>query len=131
MHRLSLVISGCVLAAAAFAQGPRQMHPGQMGMHGMMGHRNAPVPAQAPPALRRFACMSCHAVDKRSVGPAFAWVAWRYRDQTQAEASLAAFIEHGGQGHWSGVMPDLNVPANDARAMAKWILALPAKSPPE
>jgi cytochrome c len=86
--------------------------------------------AAAPLALNRLGCMGCHAVHEGSTGPAFAWVAWRYRDQPAAQASLAAFIEHGGSGPWSGVMPDLQVPPADAAAIAAWILSLPPEAPP-
>jgi cytochrome c len=106
-----------------------QMNPaGQMGMHGMM-MRSRPPPAKAPEALDRYGCMACHDVKRQGVGPTFAEIARRYQGKAGAEAKLAAFIEHGGQGHWPGTMPDLDVPGADADALARWILALPPQAP--
>ena len=113
-----------VMASPASAQ----MHPGgPMGMHGMMMHPSPP-PANAPAALDRFGCMGCHAIVRKGLGPAFVAVARRYQRQVRAEARLAAFIEHGGHGHWPGTMPDLDVPHADADALARWILALPSSA---
>ncbi len=107
-----------------------RMNPaGQMGMHGMMMRSRRP-PAKAPAALDRYGCMACHDVHRQGVGPAFAEVARRNHGQTGAEAKLAAFIEHGGQGHSPGTMPDLDVPRLDAEEIARWILALPPQPPP-
>lgn len=100
------------------------------GMHGMMMRPWVKVPAAAPAAVARFGCMSCHALHGAGVGPAFTWIAWRYRAQPGATATVAAFIEHGGQGAWGGVMPNLGVPADDASDIAQWILSLPPEQPP-
>lgn len=99
------------------------------GMVRMMGSRSA-APANAPAALSTYGCMACHALNHAVVGPAFQWVAWRYAGRPHAQANLAAFIRHGGKGPWGGVMPDLNVAATDATALATWILALPPQAPP-
>lgn len=117
-----------LIAAAVPLPAWSQVNPtGQMGMHGMM-MRSRPAPAKAPEALERFGCMACHEVRRQGVGPAFAEVARRYRGTAGAEANLAVFIEHGGQGHWPGTMPNLDVPRADADALARWILALPPEA---
>lgn len=111
--------------------------PGEqsMGMHrGMRGMTMWPrevAPLDAPAALSQYACTSCHALHDGGVGPAFSWVAWRYRGQRGAQASVAAFIAQGGPGPWGGVMPNLGVPSAQADELALWILALPPEPPPD
>jgi cytochrome c len=82
------------------------------------------APTSSAELARRNACMSCHAVEKRVVGPAFRDVAARYRGQADAEAKLVEKLRRGGGGVW-GAMP---MPANpdlaetDARSLVRWIL---------
>ncbi|MBP3973384.1 c-type cytochrome [Pseudoxanthomonas spadix] len=112
-------------------------HAGQFqgmhhGMHGMMGRPREAVPVDAPAALDQYACSSCHALHDGGVGPAFAWIAWRYQGQPGAQDAVASFITQGGQGGpWGGVMPNLAVPPAQARELAQWILALPPEVPPD
>jgi cytochrome c len=61
--------------------------------------------AQAKPAAaggadlaRRNACMSCHGVEKRIVGPGLREVAARYKGQPDAEAKLVEKLRSGGTG---------------------------------
>ena len=70
-------------------------------------------------------CMSCHAVDKKLVGPAYQEVAKKYADQKEAAATLAASIRKGGSGKWGPVpMPaQAALSEADARTLAEWILA--------
>ena len=87
----------------------------------------AAVPAaQASADLAKAkACMACHAVATKLVGPAYKDVAAKYAKDAGAEARLALKIQKGSSGTW-GPIP---MPANpqvsdaDAKALAKWILA--------
>lgn len=84
------------------------------------------APAWAQLALaQKNACMACHAVDKKLVGPAYQEVAKKYAGQAGAEASLAASIKKGGSGKWGPVpMPaQAALSEADATALAAWILA--------
>ena len=101
------------------------------GMHGMMMTRDAAAFANAPEAFSQYPCASCHALHDGGVGPAFSWVAWRYRGQPGAQETVAAFIAYGGQGPWGGIMPNLSVPSVQAHELAQWILALPPEAPPK
>ena len=75
------------------------------------------------------ACLACHAVTMRVVGPAFADVAARYGKDTQdagpVAGQLAERIRSGGTGKWG----TLEMPAQsrlspaDARLLAEWILS--------
>jgi len=98
----ALVLAACVLCAAA--------------------------PAWADPALARSKnCMSCHAVERKVLGPAFKDVAARYKGQAGAADMLAAKIRKGGAGVWGPVpMPANNqVSEAEAKALATWVLATP------
>src|SRR5258706_1868300 len=85
-------------------------------------------PAAMQPAelARRKACLSCHGVDNRIVGPAFRDVAKRYKGQDGVEAKLVEKLRRGGSGSW-GPLP---MPANpdlaaaDATTLVRWVLGL-------
>ena len=113
------------------------------GSHGDLAEQNRPVgpvrggtkPAKAatvasaaathPASLaRKGACMSCHAVDKKVVGPGFREVADRYKGQSDAEPKLVEKLRRGGSGSWGALAmpanPDLT--ESDARALVQWVL---------
>ena len=48
-------------------------------------------------------CMSCHAVDKKVVGPSYKDVAKKYAGQADAVAKLEAKVKKGGSGVWGTV----------------------------
>lgn len=75
---------------------------------------------------QRNACMACHAVDKKLVGPAYVEVARKYAGQKDAEATLTANIKKGGSGKWGPVpMPaQAALSEADAKTLAKWILSV-------
>jgi len=55
-------------------------------------------------------CMSCHAIDKRLVGPAYKDVAAKYKA--------------GGKGVWGEIpMPPNNVTPDEAKKLATWVLS--------
>jgi cytochrome c len=71
------------------------------------------------------ACMGCHAVDSKRVGPSFLQIAAKYKGDPQAEANLARKVRNGGSGVW-GMIPMPAHPAmNDAdiRSVVDWVLA--------
>lgn len=74
---------------------------------------------------QKSACMACHAVDKKLVGPAFQEVAKKYVGQKGADATLAANIKKGGAGKWGPIpMPAQAALSDaDAKALATWVLA--------
>jgi cytochrome c len=71
------------------------------------------------------ACMACHAVDKKLVGPAYQDVAKKYAGQKDAEAKLVASIKAGGSGKWGPVPMPAQAALTDAEAktLAAWVLA--------
>lgn len=69
-------------------------------------------------------CMSCHAVDKKVVGPAYKDVAAKYKGDGAAAGKLAAKIKAGGKGAWGEIpMPPNNVTDDEAKKLAAWVLS--------
>lgn len=82
-------------------------------------------PAWASKELaQKNACLACHGIDKKLVGPSFQDVAKRYAGQKDAAAALAASIKSGGAGKWGPVpMPAQAALAEaDAKTLASWVL---------
>lgn len=87
---------------------------------------SAALPARANLALaQKNACMACHAVDKKLLGPAYQDVAKKYAGHKDAAEQLAASIRKGGSGKWGNVpMPAQPALSDaDAKLLADWVLA--------
>lgn len=87
----------------------------------------AGAPAMADAALAKAkACMACHAVDKKLVGPSFKDVAAKYSKDAGAADKLAVKIQKGGSGVWGAVPmpPNASVSADDAKKLAAWVLTI-------
>ena len=85
------------------------------------------MPAVADPSLAASKnCMSCHAVERKLVGPAYKDVAAKYRGDKAAADRLASKIMKGGSGAWGAVPMPSNPQVNDAEAkrLSAWILGL-------
>jgi len=73
---------------------------------------------------KQNACLGCHAMNKKIVGPSFESVAQKYQTDSNAQSFLKNKIAKGGAGSW-GVVP---MPANaklsdaDLSLLASWIL---------
>ena len=86
------------------------------------------TPSFADLALARSKnCMSCHAVERKLLGPSFKDVAAKYKGNAGASDMLATKIRKGGSGVWGPVpMPANNqVGEADAKKLADWVLATP------
>jgi cytochrome c len=86
----------------------------------------AAFPARASEELaKKHACLACHTVDKKLVGPSYKEVAGKYRSDPGAEGKLADKVKKGSQGVWGQVPmpPNGAVPDGDVRALVKWILS--------
>ena len=69
-------------------------------------------------------CMTCHALDKKLVGPSYHEVAAKYKGDKAAVATLAAKIQTGGKGNWGAIpMPPNKVTDDEAKKLAAWVLA--------
>lgn len=84
------------------------------------------APAFASKELaQKNACLACHAVDKKLVGPSYQDISKKYAGQKDAEAMLAASIKKGGSGKWGPIpMPaQAALSEADAKTLAVWVLA--------
>lgn len=69
-------------------------------------------------------CLACHAVASKLVGPSYADVAERYKDNKPARDKLVAKVIAGGSGSW-GVIPmpsNMQVTPAEAKILVDWIL---------
>jgi cytochrome c len=84
------------------------------------------APAWADQALASSKnCMSCHAVDKKLLGPAYKDVADKYRGDKTAADKLAAKVINGGSGAWGVLVMPANKQVSEAEAkkLVAWILS--------
>ena len=73
---------------------------------------------------QKNACMACHAVDKKLVGPAYQEVAKKYAGQADAVAKVTESIKKGGSGKWGPVPMPAQPALSDAdiKTLATWVL---------
>lgn len=74
---------------------------------------------------KQKACMSCHRIDKKIVGPAFQQIAQKYANDSSAEELLVQRLKNGTKGAW-GLIPMPPYPQladSDARTLVRWVLA--------
>jgi len=71
--------------------------------------------------LNKNACMGCHAVDRKQVGPSFKEIAKKHAGKVDY---LAQKIKTGGAGVWGAMpMPPQSLSESDAKAIATWLAA--------
>ena len=104
-----------------------------------------PAPNEAAPptvggaeaAMKKSDCFSCHKVDTKLVGPAYEWVAYRFKGDASAPAKLAAAIKNGSTGQWTAYTGGVPMPPHpqlsdtDIQAMVKWVLSQTPVAPPK
>lgn len=76
--------------------------------------------------FKKNSCGSCHALDKKSVGPALKKIAAKYKGDKGAQGRLEAKVRSGGSGSF-GAMPMPTTPKTvsdgDIQTMVAWILS--------
>jgi len=79
--------------------------------------------AKAKALATQNACLGCHAVNARLVGPAYKEVAAKYAGM--AADQLAARIRAGSRGQWGTLEmpPQKQLSEADALTLASWVLA--------
>ena len=82
------------------------------------------MPVRAAELALTKACLSCHGVDKRLVGPSFREVAARYRGQQGLETQLLDKLKRGSSGAWGAIPmpPNPDLAEQDARTLIRWVL---------
>jgi cytochrome c len=84
----------------------------------------APVFASSKLATEK-ACMACHSVDKKLVGPSYQEIAKKNAGQKNALSVLTKSIKAGSSGKYGPVpMPaQATLSEADAKTLAAWVLA--------
>lgn len=93
----------------------------------LMGASFAAVAQSAEEKLAASkACLSCHAVDKKVLGPAYTDVAAKYAGQPDAVDKLVKSVKEGSKGTWGPVPMPANAQVTEAEAktLVTWILTL-------
>ena len=94
---------------------------------------NSPTPAPATAANEKGLeligasdCTTCHAINEKKIGPAYADVAKKYENTPANVDMLVGKVINGGSGNWGQVPmtahPDLK--PEDAKEMVSYILSL-------
>ena len=80
--------------------------------------------ARAAALAKQNACLGCHAVDKKIVGPSLQAIAKKYASDPNASAFLKNKILKGGSGSWGVVPMPANAKLSDAELslLVGWIL---------
>lgn len=97
------------------------------------GDTNAAESSVSGTALAHKAqCDTCHAADKKVIGPSYKDIAARYAGQSNAAAVLAQRVRKGSSGKW-GVVPMPPIPSDIATTdeidqLVQWILTQKPRS---
>nr|WP_246256961.1 c-type cytochrome [Pararobbsia alpina] len=96
-----------------------------------MQSAQAAVNAAAAQAIYKAnACASCHSATQKLIGPAYADIAAKYKNDPGAGARLEKVVKNGGSGVWGPIPMPSHPGMSDAdiRTVVTWILAgAPAK----
>ncbi len=89
--------------------------------------RAAAITAQSPSAealIQKYACLACHGMDSKVVGPSFKEIGARYKDRADTVNYLSGKIRGGGQGVWGSIpMPAQGLSSAEADQLATWLMA--------
>lgn len=117
-------------ASSAATEAPKQADAsaaaGAGGAAAAGGGAVQPVSMEQVQALmKQHNCSSCHAIDKKLVGPSYKEVAEKYKGDASAEQHLIDKVRKGGSGVWGPVPmpPHPNVPQADIKTIVDWTLA--------
>ena len=81
--------------------------------------------AAVMPLLQKNACVACHGMNNKMVGPSFAEIARKYKGRADAETYLAGKIKEGGQGVWGNIpMPAQSLSQTEAAQLAQWLVRM-------
>ncbi len=136
--RAAAVSSTSPTAAAGQASGTAQASvskPNQAltGKESPLSATNSGAPAvasaaalKAPdvmPTLQKYACIACHGMDNKLVGPSFKEIVAKQGKRADAQAYLAGKIKNGGQGVYGQIpMPAQSISEAEATRVAQWLV---------
>lgn len=83
------------------------------------------IPADVNALLNSKACLACHSVDNKLVGPAYKEVAAKRGGEEGALELVADHIKNGSSGEYGPIpMPQNAVSEEEATLLAEWVLSL-------
>lgn len=70
-------------------------------------------------------CMTCHATDKKLIGPGYKEVAAKYKSDKDAETKLIQKVKAGSTGVWGTIPmpPNAHVKDDDIKVLVRWVLS--------
>jgi S-disulfanyl-L-cysteine oxidoreductase SoxD len=75
------------------------------------------------PTLQKYACIACHGMDNKLVGPSFKEIVDKQSKRADAQAYLAGKIKNGGQGVYGQIpMPAQSLSEAEAAKVAQWLV---------
>ena len=75
------------------------------------------------PMLDKNACMACHGINTKLLGPSFKDIAARYKAADGAVNLLSDKIKNGGQGIWGAIpMPAQALSVQESAQIAQWLV---------
>ena len=75
------------------------------------------------PVLQKYACVACHAMDSKLVGPSFKEIAAKQGARADAQAYLSGKIKAGSSGVYGQIpMPAQSISEGDAAQVARWLV---------
>lgn len=88
-------------------------------------HAEAPTFQQVNEILTKNACLACHQVDNKVVGPSYKEVAEKYKGDPANAELLAKHIKEGSQGVWGAIPmpPNVNITDEDLNLVVDWLMA--------
>ena len=86
----------------------------------------APMAQASEELAKKNACLACHQVDKKLIGPSYQDVANKYKGDAAAHDLLVKKVKEGGVGVWGQVPMPPNPAVSDAdlNALVTWIIGM-------
>lgn len=85
----------------------------------------APDYNQVKDILAKNACLACHAVDKKVIGPSYQEVAEKHKGQADAADILTKHIKEGSTGNYGPIPmpPNAGISDADIKVVVEWLVA--------
>jgi len=104
--------------------GPQRGVDTQAAAEGSKPAAAAPKAQPVSALLTQHACLACHQIDSKVVGPSLREVAAKYKDRADAKDYFVARLKSGSSGVWGSIpMPPQALPEADLAAIAAWLAA--------
>ena len=126
MHRTRCIVGTLVVSVVAiFAMQTVQVGSSRVEVR-QTARGGTTEGANAEKLLADSDCRSCHAADRKVVGPSYTEIAGRYAAQRDATEKLARSIRQGGSGNWGSVAmtPHPDLKDEQLSQIVTWILSL-------